>query len=458
MEILKAENLTKIYGKNTTKVVALDNVSFSVEKGEFVAIVGASGSGKSTLLHLIGGVDKPTSGKVYIDGNDIYSFDDDKLTIFRRRQVGLIYQFYNLISVLDVEENITLPINLDNRTVDKNYLDNLIKTLGLEKRRHHLPNELSGGQQQRTSIGLALITNPTIILADEPTGNLDSKASDEIEDDLEVNKIIKLIEDINHKNYELKLDDLSEDKISILKQEIYKTTVMLREQADNSLKDKISLKESLQDISHQLKTPLTSITIMLDNMIDNPDMDNIVRDKFIRQIKREVLNITFLVQSILTLSKFESNTISFIEEDNNIKDIIDMAISNVANLCDLKDIKIIFKGKNSKIYCDFRWQVEAITNILKNAIEYSDKGSKIIIEGMINNLYYEIKIRDYGKGMDKEDVDNIFKRFYKGKMSSGDSVGIGLSLSKKIIEKDNGMISVDSTKGEGTTFIIKYFK
>ena len=280
----------------------------------------------------------------------------------------------------------------------------------------------------------------------------------EIEDDLEINKIIKLIEDINHKNYELKLDDLSEDKLSILKQEIYKTTVMLREQADNSLKDKISLKESLQDISHQLKTPLTSITIMLDNMIDNPDMDNMVRDKFIRQIKREVLNITFLVQSILTLSKFESNTITFIEEDNNIKDIIDMAISNVANLCDLKDIKIIFKGKNSKIYCDFRWQVEAITNILKNAIEYSDNGSKIIIEGLINNLYYEIKIKDFGKGMDKEDVDNIFKRFYKGKMSSGDSVGIGLSLSKKIIEKDNGLISVDSTKGEGTTFIIKYFK
>ena len=180
MEILKVENLTKIYGKNTTKVVALDNVSFSVEKGEFVAIVGASGSGKSTLLHLIGGVDKPTSGKVYIDDNDIYGFDDDKLAIFRRRQVGLIYQFYNLIPVLDVEENITLPINLDNRKVDKNYLDNLIKTLGLEKRRHHLPNELSGGQQQRTSIGRALITNPTIILADEPTGNLDSKASDEI--------------------------------------------------------------------------------------------------------------------------------------------------------------------------------------------------------------------------------------------------------------------------------------
>lgn len=180
MEILKVENLTKVYGKASTKVVALDHVSFSVEKGEFVAIVGASGSGKSTLLHLIGGVDRPTSGKVFVDGQDIYQLNDDKLAIFRRRQVGLIYQFYNLIPILNVEENITLPLALDNRGVDKEKLDNMIKTLGLENRRKHLPNELSGGQQQRTSIGRALITNPTIILADEPTGNLDSKASEEI--------------------------------------------------------------------------------------------------------------------------------------------------------------------------------------------------------------------------------------------------------------------------------------
>ena len=180
MEILKVENLTKIYGKDENKVVALDNVSFSVEKGEFVAIVGASGSGKSTLLHLIGGVDRPSYGKVYIDGKDIYSFNDDKLAIFRRRQVGLIYQFYNLIPILNVEENITLPLSLDNREVNKEKLDELLKLLGLEDRKTHLPNELSGGQQQRTSIGRALITNPTIILADEPTGNLDSKASEEI--------------------------------------------------------------------------------------------------------------------------------------------------------------------------------------------------------------------------------------------------------------------------------------
>ncbi len=180
MEILRVEHLTKIYGKGSTEVRALDDVSFSVQKGEFVAIVGASGSGKSTLLHLLGGVDRPTSGKVYIDGKDIYDFDDDKLAIFRRRQVGLIYQFYNLIPILNVEENIVLPLSLDNREISQEKLEELLDSLGLTERRTHLPNELSGGQQQRTSIGRALITNPTIVLADEPTGNLDSKASDEI--------------------------------------------------------------------------------------------------------------------------------------------------------------------------------------------------------------------------------------------------------------------------------------
>lgn len=180
MEILKVENLCKEYGKGQTKVKALDNVSFSVEKGEFVAIVGASGSGKSTLLHLLGGVDRPNSGKVFIEGKDIYKLNDDELAIFRRRQVGLIYQFYNLIPILNVEENITLPLSLDGRKVDEKRLEELINLLGLSGRRTHLPNELSGGQQQKTSIGRAMITNPAIILADEPTGNLDSKSSDEV--------------------------------------------------------------------------------------------------------------------------------------------------------------------------------------------------------------------------------------------------------------------------------------
>ncbi len=180
MEILRVENLTKTYGKGLTKVTALDNVSFTVEKGEFIAIVGASGSGKSTLMHLLGGVDKPTSGKVFIEGQDIYAMKDDQLCIFRRRQVGLIYQFYNLIPILNVVENITLPSNLDGREVKKEKLEEILKLLGLENRKNHLPNQLSGGEQQRTSIGRALITSPAIILADEPTGNLDSKASEEI--------------------------------------------------------------------------------------------------------------------------------------------------------------------------------------------------------------------------------------------------------------------------------------
>ena len=180
MEILKVENLSKIYGKGENKIKAVDNISFTVEKGDFVAIVGASGSGKSTLLHLLGGVDRPTKGKVYIDGVDIYAMDNDALAIFRRRQVGLIYQFYNLIPILDVEENITLPAKLDGVNVDKKHLNDLLETLGLENRKKHLPNELSGGQQQRVSIGRAIINNPALVLADEPTGNLDSKASDEI--------------------------------------------------------------------------------------------------------------------------------------------------------------------------------------------------------------------------------------------------------------------------------------
>lgn len=180
MEILKVENLTKTYGSGENLLHAVDDVSFSVEKGEFVAIVGASGSGKSTLLHLIGGVDRPTSGKIFVDGNDISKMNDDKLAVFRRRQVGIVYQFYNLIPILTVEENITLPCDLDGRGVDRERLEMILDSFGLRARRKHLPNQLSGGQQQRTSIARALINNPSLVLADEPTGNLDSKSSEEV--------------------------------------------------------------------------------------------------------------------------------------------------------------------------------------------------------------------------------------------------------------------------------------
>ena len=282
-----------------------------------------------------------------------------------------------------------------------------------------------------------------------------------LESDKEIDKIIRLLEKINHKNYELNIDELSEDKLSILREEIYKTTIMLKENADNSLKDKINIKNSLQDISHQLKTPLTSINIMLDNISDDPNMKVEVREEFIRHIKREMASITFLVQAILKLSRFESNTITFYPKEVSVQKIIDTVISNVSNLSDLKNICIVVDNRcKNKIKCDFKWQVEALTNILKNAIEYSHDDNKVILECNDNNLYTEFRIKDFGKGMSAEDTINIFKRFYKGENTdiNKDSIGIGLSLSKAIIEKDNGQIVVQSKKEKGTTSIIKYFK
>ncbi|HDF2668182.1 peptide ABC transporter ATP-binding protein [Clostridioides difficile] len=220
MEILRVENLTKSYGKNETKVDAIKNVSLSVEKGIFIAITGPSGSGKSTLLHLLGGVDRPTSGKVYINDVDIYNLKTKDLAIFRRRNIGLIYQFYNLIPVLNVKENILLPAELDNRDIDREYFDDLMKTLGLIDREKHLPNQLSGGQQQRTSIGRALINRPSIILADEPTGNLDSKNSKEILEllKLSVKKYNQTLIMITHdKNMALQADRIISIEDGIIK-------------------------------------------------------------------------------------------------------------------------------------------------------------------------------------------------------------------------------------------------
>lgn len=277
--------------------------------------------------------------------------------------------------------------------------------------------------------------------------------------DNEIEKIIKCLEKINQKNYEIDINDVSEDKLSILKHEIYKTTVMLKENTEKGNQDKINLKKSLQDISHQLKTPLTSSIIMLDNIIDDLENDIEIKPEIIKKVKKDISKISFLIQSILKLSMFESNTITFIRKEIPVKKIINSSIENIENLCDLKNIKIVVKDRSkNKIYCDYRWQVEALTNILKNAVDYSFNDSIIIVEVDKNNTYTQIKIKDFGKGMSEDETINIFKRFYKGKNSSSDSNGIGLSLAKAIIEKDNGRVIVNSLKGEGTTFSIKYFK
>ena len=274
----------------------------------------------------------------------------------------------------------------------------------------------------------------------------------------DIKDIIKCIEQINKKNYELQIDSISEDELSILKNEIYKTTIMLKESAENSNKDKLNLKKSLEDISHQLKTPLTSILVMLDNIIEDPDMDINIRNDFVRDIKRNVVNINFLVQALLKLSKFDANTVHFIKQENDLKTIIKESIKNVSPLCDLRNINIEFNAKDkSKIVCDAKWQIEAITNIIKNAVDHSKNNSTVTINLSNNNVYSMIEIIDKGEGISKKDISHIFERFYKGENATSDSIGIGLALAKTIIEEDNGSISVESNK-IGTKFIIKYFK
>ncbi len=274
----------------------------------------------------------------------------------------------------------------------------------------------------------------------------------------DIKDIIKCIEQINKKNYEIQIDSISEDELSILKNEIYKTTIMLKEAAENSSKDKLNLKKSLEDISHQLKTPLTSILVMLDNIIEDSNMEEKIRNDFIVDIKRNVLNINFLVQSLLKLSKFDANAIHFVKQENDLKTIVEESIKNVYTLCDLRNINIKLNIKeNSKIICDDKWQIEALTNIIKNAIEHSKNNSNIIINIKNNNVYSMIEVIDFGEGIAKKDIKHIFERFYKCKNTKTDSIGIGLALAKTIIEEDKGTISVESNKLE-TKFIIKYYK
>lgn len=275
--------------------------------------------------------------------------------------------------------------------------------------------------------------------------------------DRELEKITGYIEQINQKNYRLELEELSEDELSILKTEIAKTTVMLKEAAEYAIEEKKKLKDSLSDISHQLKTPLTSMSVLLDNLVDDPEMSPETRQQFLRQMRREITNINFLVQSLLKLSKLDSGTIVFRKESVHVREIVEEAVQNVSALSDLRSVRIELKTVDSdEICCDARWQVEAVTNILKNAVEHSYEGGMVKIEILSNASYVAISIRDYGQGIRPEEEKHLFERFYRGSNASKDSVGIGLALAKAIVEEDHGHISVELSE-IGTRFIVKYF-
>lgn len=280
------------------------------------------------------------------------------------------------------------------------------------------------------------------------------------EKDRKLAEITQYIRDINKGNYRLRIDDNTEDELSILKNEIYKITVMLKGQAEHSLADKRALKDSLSDISHQLKTPFTSILIMLDNISDDPDMEAELRGEFIEDIRKKIRNVNFLVQSILKLSRFDANTVSFHNSEVPLSELVQGAIDNVSVLCDLKEVNISVTGSGEEpVFCDARWQVEALTNLLKNAIEHLQPSGSILITLENNKLYSQIEIRDNGSGIAPEDMEHIFERFYRGKSFYGadtDNAGIGLALSRAIIRQNNGSISVDSQPGEGTVFVVRY--
>lgn len=273
-----------------------------------------------------------------------------------------------------------------------------------------------------------------------------------------IENIINYIEEINKKNYNLKIEENTEDELSNLTNELYKITIMLKEQAELSKKDKNVLQMSLEDISHQIKTPLTSISIMLDSIKENPQMDLHTRQEFIYEISRQIEWINWLVISLLKLSKLDSNTVDFKHEEINAENLINNVIKNLAIPLDIKQQSVIVTGNNETFIGDYNWELEALTNIVKNCIEHTPENKKIYINCEKNNFNTKIVIRDEGNGIDREDIKHIFERFYKGKNSSENSVGIGLALSKSIIEKDNGYILCTSEVGKGTTFEIKYIR
>lgn len=381
---------------------------------------------------------------VFVAISNIYEYKEYTQN-FNKKMASIIELIQSKYPEISTDEIVEI---VNSKEIPQN---NLLKKYGidLEKKTIILENNKTNNKFMKIEVSIIFIGSIILLLI---------FILYERNQDKEIDEITKYLEAINNKNYTLKIDENSEEELSILKNELYKVTVMLRENASNSLKDKINLKTALEDISHQLKTPLTSILIILDNLIDNPEMDYQTRVEFLHDLKRESIRIQSLIQSILKLSKFDSNTVQFIKQDIYLKQIVDEAIKNTESLADLKNIKINVEGnKKVKLNCDLLWQTEAVTNILKNCIEHSSENTKIDIKYNNNSVYSYITITDYGEGISKEDIPHIFERFYRGKNSANESIGIGLSLSKTIIESNNGIISVESNSDK-TTFIIKYFK
>ena len=277
--------------------------------------------------------------------------------------------------------------------------------------------------------------------------------------EIRIREVNRYLNEVNRGNYKLKIEENGEDEISRLRNELYKTTILLRETAENSEKEKVSLSNSLADISHQIKTPITSMRIMLDNIEDNPNMDSKTRVEFIKEISKQVDWISSLVVSLLKLAKFDAGAIVMKNEEINVRNLIDKAVSNLAIILDVKNIKIISNiDEAATINADYNWQLEAITNIIKNDVEHSSDNSNIYINVENTSVFVKIQIKDEGEGISKKDINHIFERFYKSKNSSENSIGIGLSLAKTIIEKANGYIKVESEEEKGTMFEIKYLK
>lgn len=382
------------------------------------------------------------TANIFITRNELKTYQN-KVDIVIANIVGEIQTKYPKVK----EEEIISILNMKSDSLKLGY--SILEKYGIDND----TSSINGLDSTKDIIKTNVITIILLIIAILLILLIYSKNKDK-----KIQEIIRYIEEINRKNYNLKIEENSEDELSHLSNELYKITVMLKEQAEASNKDRKALQTSIEDISHQIKTPLTSMSIMLDNIRENPNMDEKTRQTFIYEISRQVEWIKWLVISLLKLAKLDSNTAVFVKKEVNVKQLIDDVIKNLTIPLDIKEQHIIVEGKDSKLVGDYNWQLEALTNIVKNCIEHTPENKNIYINYEENNFYTKIVIRDEGTGIDKQDVKHIFERFYKGKNASENSIGIGLALAKSIIEKDNGYIICDSKVGEGTNFEIKYMK